>query len=169
MWLSITCPASTVFQNWIEAPSHFGEALMHVWNSARIWLWTHFVLMKWFKMKTTTFGLFPSWGAFIVLIWPFHFGESVSFLLKSEPIEIKQKLNLLVEGRVVWKFLKTPRVSGSTSVRNGIQSKIYGDHFVLKKHNFPVEDRPFMLWINENIFQFVFFRRKSQEILNFAL
>ena len=52
---------------------------------------------------------------------------TVSLLLKSEPIEINQKFNFLVEGIVVWKFLKASRASGSASVKNLIKIKINGD------------------------------------------
>ena len=50
-----------------------------------------------------------------------HFGEyvwptTVSLLLESEPIEVNQKFKFLVEGIVVWKFLKVSTASGSASV-----------------------------------------------------
>ena len=77
---------------------------------------------------------------------------TVSLLLKSEPIEINEKINFLIEVIVVWKFLKASRASGSDSVKDGLRIKNYEDWLVTKNGFFPVEDRAFMLWINENIF-----------------
>ena len=94
-------------------------------------------------------------------IWP----TIVSLLLKSEPIEINKIFNFLVEGIVDWKFLKASRAPGNASVRNGIEIKINENYFVTRNGYFPVEDRSFMLWINENILLFFCFRRNSWEIL----
>ena len=51
--------------------------------------------------------------------------KTVSLLLKSEPIDINQKFEFLVEDIYVWKFLKTSIVSRSTSFRNCIEIKIF--------------------------------------------
>ena len=61
---------------------------------------------------------------------------TVSLLLKCEPIEINQKFKFVVEYIDVWKFLKISRTSRSTSVRNGIELKIFGDQNVLENHFF---------------------------------
>ena len=61
---------------------------------------------------------------------------TVSLLLKSEQIEINPKLKFFVEYIDVWKFLKVSRTSRSTSVRNGIELKIFGDQSVLENHFF---------------------------------
>ena len=55
--------------------------------------------------------------------WP----TTVSLLLKSEPTEVNQNFRFLVEGKIVWKFLKASRASGSASVKVGIKIKINGN------------------------------------------
>ena len=61
---------------------------------------------------------------------------TVSLLLKSEPIEINWKFKFLVNSISVWKFLKESRASRTTSVRNDIEMKIFGDQIVLENHFF---------------------------------
>ena len=61
---------------------------------------------------------------------------TVSVLLKSEQIEIHKKFKFLEKSICVWKFLKASRASRTTSVRNGIETKIFGDQIVLENHFF---------------------------------
>ena len=48
---------------------------------------------------------------------------SVSFLLKSEPVEIIQKFEFLVKDQSTWKFLETFRVPNIAFDANGIRKK----------------------------------------------